>query len=154
MFLAQALSADGSYQQVVDDAMVKRVISGREPGKTNTGGYCTARARRPLTMIATRARQAGAIIAEGAASWWHWRGRPGRRVDGTPVALPDTKENQAAYSQASSQKAGLGFPLCRLVALLGRGSGAVTERRTGSLRRQGQRRTSGAAFATRYAERH
>jgi hypothetical protein len=42
MFLAQALSADRSCQQVVDDVMVKRVISGREPGKTNTGAYCDA----------------------------------------------------------------------------------------------------------------
>jgi len=69
MFLAQSLSADGSCQQVVNDAMVKRVISGLKPGKTNTGGYCKARARLPLKMISTLARQAGAIVAEGATSW-------------------------------------------------------------------------------------
>ena len=69
MFIAQALSADGSCQQVVNDAMVKRVISGMEPGKTNTGGYCKARARLPLTMVSTLALQTGAIVAEGAAPW-------------------------------------------------------------------------------------
>ena len=37
MFLAQALSADGSCRQVVDDAMVKRVIGGLKPGSTDTG---------------------------------------------------------------------------------------------------------------------
>ncbi len=36
MFLAQALSADGSCQQAVDEAMVKRVIGGLKPGSTDT----------------------------------------------------------------------------------------------------------------------
>ncbi len=37
LFLAQALSKDGSCQQVVDDAMVKRLIGGLKPGSTDTG---------------------------------------------------------------------------------------------------------------------
>jgi hypothetical protein len=131
MFLAQALSADGSCQQAVNDAMVKRVISGMQPGNTNTGGYCKARARLPLTMVSTLALQAGEIVAEGAASWWHWRGRQVRLVDGATVTLPDTEENQAAYPQSSSQEAGLGFPICRLVALLCLGSGALLNAATG-----------------------
>ena len=48
MFLAQALSADGSCRQTVNDAMVKRVIGGMKPGSTDTGGYCKARARLPI----------------------------------------------------------------------------------------------------------
>ena len=48
MFVAQALSADGSCRQVVDDAMVGRVIDGLKPGSTDTGGYCKARVRLPL----------------------------------------------------------------------------------------------------------
>ncbi len=131
MFLAQALSADGSCQQVVNDAMVKRVISGVQPGNTNTGGYCKARARLPLRMVSTLALEAGEIVAAGAASWWHWRGRQVRLVDGATVTLPDTEENQAAYPQPSSQKAGLGFPICRLVALLCLGSGALLNAATG-----------------------
>ena len=131
MFLAQALSADGSCQQAVNEAMVKRVISGLQPGKTDTGAYCKARARLPLTMASTLALQAGEIIAEGAASWWHWRGRRVRLVDGATVTLPDTEENQAAYPQPGSQKAGLGFPICRVVALLCLGSGALLNAATG-----------------------
>ncbi len=77
-----------------------------------------ARARLPLPMITTRVRQAGEIVADGAATWWHWQGRQVRLVDGATVSLADTQENQAAYPQSSSQKAGLGFPMCRLVALL------------------------------------
>lgn len=96
MFMAQALSADRSCRQAVDDAMVKRVIGGLKPGSTDTGGYCKARARLPITMVSTLARETGAIIARGAAPWWHWRGRQVRRVNGATVTLPDTKQNQAA----------------------------------------------------------
>ena len=128
MFVAQALSADGSCQQAVDDAMVKRVIDGLKPGSTDTGGYCKARARLPESMISTLARETGGIIAKGTPSWCHWqRDRPVRLVDGATVTLPDTEENQAAYPQSSSQKAGLGFPICRLVALLCLGSGALLD---------------------------
>jgi hypothetical protein len=134
MFLAQVLSADGSCQQAVNDAMVKRVISGMEAGKTNTGAYCKARARLPLTMVSTLALQTGAIIAEGAAPWWHWQGRQVRLVDGATVTLPDTEQNQDAYPQSSSQQPGLGFPICRVVALLCLGSGALLNAATRAAR--------------------
>ena len=62
MFLAQALSADGSCRQVVNDAMVKRVVGGMTPGSTDTGGYCKARARLPLSMVSTLAREAGGKV--------------------------------------------------------------------------------------------
>jgi hypothetical protein len=127
MFVAQALSEDGSCQQAVNDAMVNCVLGGLKPGSTDTGGYCKARARLPQTMISTLAREAGGIITKGAASWWGWRGRQVRLVDGATVTLPDTEENQAAFPQSSSQKAGLGFPICRLVALLCLGSGALLD---------------------------
>jgi len=137
MFLAQALSADGSCQQVVDDAMVKRVIGGLKPGSTDTGGYCKARGRLPETMVSTLARQAGGIIAEGAASWWRWQGRPVRLVDGATMTLADTEENQAAYPQPNSQKAGLGFPICRVVGLLCLGSGAMLDAAVGPCKGKG-----------------
>ena len=131
MFIAQVLSADGGCQHAVNDAMVKRVVNGLEPGTTDTGAYCKARARLPLPMISTLARETGRIIAEGAAPWWHWRSRPVRLVDGATVTLSDTEENQAAYPQSSSQKAGLGFPIARVVALLCLGSGALLDAATG-----------------------
>ena len=131
MFLAQSLSADRSCQQAVNDAAVKRLVSSLTPCSTNTGGYCKARARLPVTMVSTLVRQSGELMADGAASWWHWRGRPVRLVDGATVALPDTAQNQAVYPQPSTQKAGLGFPQCRLVALLCLGSGALLDAATG-----------------------
>jgi hypothetical protein len=131
MFMAQALSADGSCRQVVDDAAVKRLIAGLVPHSTNTSAYCQARARLPLPMIETLARHAGGVVAAGAAPWWHWQQRPVRLVDGTTVTLADTAENQAAYPQPSSQKAGLGFPIMRMVALLCLATGALLDAATG-----------------------
>ena len=50
MFMAQALSADGSCRQAVDDAAVKRLVAGLFPNSTNTAAYCKARARLPETL--------------------------------------------------------------------------------------------------------
>ncbi len=40
MFMAQALSADGSCKQAVDDAAVKRLVAGMEVCSPNTAAYC------------------------------------------------------------------------------------------------------------------
>ena len=53
MFVAQVLSADGSCQHAVNEAMTKRLVGGLKTGSTDTGGYCKARARLPLTIIST-----------------------------------------------------------------------------------------------------
>lgn len=127
MFLAQVLSADGSCQQAVNDALVKRVVAGLAPGSTDTGAYCKARARLPLAMVSTLAREAGSLVAAEVPSWWQWRGRAVRLVDGATVTLPDTEDNQNAFPQPSSQGQGLGFPILRLVVLLCLASGALLD---------------------------
>ena len=65
MFLAQALSADGSCQQAVNDAAVKRLVAGMDECSSNTAAYCKARARLPQTMISTLAlRTAQVLVAK------------------------------------------------------------------------------------------
>jgi len=56
-----------------------------------------------------------------------WHGRHVRIVDGTTVSMPDTLENQKAYPQAHTQRAGLGFPVARVVALLSLATGMLTD---------------------------
>jgi hypothetical protein len=73
MFLAQALSADGSCRQAVDDAAVKRLVAGLAPRSSSTGAYCQARARLPLGMILALTRHTGALVAEGVPDWWRSR---------------------------------------------------------------------------------
>ena len=47
MFVAQALSADGSCKQVVNDAALKRLVSAMPAFSTSTAAYCKARVRLP-----------------------------------------------------------------------------------------------------------
>ena len=137
MFLTQALSGDGSCQKVVNEAMIKHVISGNTPGKTNTGAYCKARKRLPLQMLSTLARHTGSLITRDTSAQWRWRGRRVRLVDGTTLTLADTEQNQAQYPQLASQKVGLGFPQCRVVALLCFESGALLNAATAPCKGKG-----------------
>jgi hypothetical protein len=122
--------------------MAKRAIAGMKPGSTDTGGYCKARAPLPLTMTSTLVWNARGILANGAAPRWHWRGRRARLVDEATVTLPNRQGNQAAFPQSSSQKAGLGFPLCRVVALLSLACGALLDAATGPCEGKGSNEQS------------
>jgi hypothetical protein len=123
LFLQQVLSADGSCQQAVDVWAVQRMMDGLRVGNTDTGAYCKARARLPLTMVQMLTRQTGRLLQ--THDRWHWHGRHVRLVDGTGVSMPDTPENQARWPQPSTQAPGVGFPLARLVAVICLSTGAV-----------------------------
>jgi hypothetical protein len=100
MFLAQALSADGSCQHIVNQVALKRALGGLPRCATDTGAYCRARSRLPEQMIADLARETGALISGDAPGWWRRQGRQVRLVDGAIVTLADTEENQAAAREA------------------------------------------------------
>ena len=125
MFLAQALNADRSCQNIVNTTAMHRLAGGLPPCSTHTGAYCRARKRLPMPMVRTLARSTGQQVVAHAPRAWHWRNRPVRLVDGTTITMPDTPDNQAAYPQSHNQKPGLGFPLCRMVGLVCLGSGAL-----------------------------
>lgn len=117
MFLGQALHADRSCQRAVNGAAITRLLGGMRPCSTATGGYCKARQRLPLTMVSSLVRMTGAWVDKHIPEDWRWQARPVRIVDGTPVTLPDTPANQALYPQQRAQKAGLGFPISRIVGI-------------------------------------
>ena len=137
MFLAQALNADRSCQNAVNEAAVRRTLGVLPCCSTHTGAYCRARQRLPMEMVRTLARHSGRCVAAHAAEPWRWRGRAVRLVDGTTVVMPDTPANQAQYPQSRSQKPGLGFPVCRLVGIMCLGSGAVLDAAMGPFRGKG-----------------
>lgn len=137
MFLAQAMSANRSFQKAVDEAAIKRLTGGLPRCSTHTGAYCRARQRLPVEMVARLVRRTGDVTAECTPQTWRWRGRAVRLVDGATVALPDTPENQALYPQPSSQRPGLGFPLCRVVGIICRASGALLDAVMGPCRGKG-----------------
>lgn len=125
MFIAQAMNTDRSCQHIVNQASMQRLIGGLPVCSTHTGGYCRARQRLPLALITGLSRHLGRQIAHQAPPQWRWKGRYVRLVDGTTVTMPDTVANQAAYPQQRGQKAGLGFPISRVVGISCLSSGAL-----------------------------
>ncbi|TAL89790.1 MAG: LacI family transcriptional regulator [Rhodanobacter sp.] len=127
MFLRQALSEDRSCQHAVNDTAMARVAGHLPRCSTHPGAYCRARQRQPTLLIASLIRHSGRHLTYRMPPAWRWRGRAVRLVDGTTVSMPDTAVNQAQYPQPRSQQPGLGFPQCRLAALICLGSGAILD---------------------------
>lgn len=124
MFLGQVLSADGSCQNAVNEAIVNQLVRGVELGSANTGSYSDARKRLPLELVRTWARRIAQMMGRRAPAPWMWRGREVKMVDGTTILMPDTAHNQARYPQHGNQKSGAGFPIARLVGVLSLAHGA------------------------------
>lgn len=137
MFLAQVLNDDRSCQAAVNASAIKRLTGGLPVCSTATGAYCRARQRLPLEILRSLARYTGRWIDNGVPERWRWQGRPVRLVDGTTVTLPDTPENQASYPQQGGQTPGLGFPICRLVAVTCLSSGALLDAAVGRFQGKG-----------------
>jgi len=137
MFLSQAMSADRSCQNSVNQAAMHRLATGLDTGSTLTGGYCRARRRLPLNMVSSLTHYLGELIDEQTPEQWRWQGRPVRIVDGTTVTMPDTPANQAAFPQQRGQKPGLGFPICRVVGITCLSSGALMDAAIGRFNGKG-----------------
>jgi hypothetical protein len=127
MFMGQVLEADGSCQKAVDSWAAQRAAEGLSVQSVNTGAYCKARQRLPIAMVSTLARHTGELLSERAHTGWGWRGRCVKLVDGTGILMPDTAANQACYPQPSSQAAGVGSPLARLVGVICLSTGALLD---------------------------
>ena len=127
MFMRQVLEADGSCQKAVNGWAAQRAADGLSDCSVRTGGYCRARQRLPLEMVGALTRQTGQLLSQKALTQWLWRGRAVKLVDGTGLSMPDTPENQAAYPQPSTQAAGVGFPLARLVMVICLATGAALD---------------------------
>jgi hypothetical protein len=137
MFITQALSADRSCQNIVNQAAMQRLISGLPSCSTHTGGYCRARVRLPLPMIKNLSQSVGELVNNITPDLWRWKNRDVQLVDGTTVTMPDTANNQRAYPQQRGQKPGLGFPICRIVGITSLSSGALLNAAVGRFNGKG-----------------
>lgn len=127
LFIEQVLGADQSCQDAVARGVSQRVALGQSPCSLNNGPYCKARKRLALNLVERLGREVGKRLNEAQPDAWRWRGREIKLIDGTTVSMPDTMANQSEYPQSKIQKAGLGFPLARLVAIISLSCGAVLE---------------------------
>ena len=125
LFIEQVLGADHSCQDAVARGLSARTAQGQAPCSLNTAAYCKARRRLPLRLLARLAREVGARLRTEEPATWRGRGREVTWIDGTTVSMPDTESNQRCFPQSRGQKAGLGFPLARLVAIVSLSCGAV-----------------------------
>jgi hypothetical protein len=102
---------------------------------SETGGYCQARKRLPEAVVKQLFRTTGKQLHQREMpEGWRWKNRSVKVADGTTVSMPDTAENQGAYPQPRSQKAGVGFPLARMVVLFSLAVGTVLEAAIGPYR--------------------
>ena len=95
------------------------------PARSETGAYCQARKRLPEQFFADVACGVGRVLDSQVARNWLWKGRQVYMFDGTTVSMPDTQENLKAYPKTYNQKAGQGFPLARVGALISLSCGAI-----------------------------
>lgn len=133
-FLSQVMSQDHSCREAVARVLAQRAFSGKKPCSPQTGSYCQARQRLPKEVLAKLVRQTGRQLQQSADMRWLWKGRHVKIGDGTTVSMPDTRANQKAFPQSSGQKAGLGFPMARLVVIFSLACGAALEVAVGPCR--------------------
>jgi Transposase DDE domain len=125
--LSQCLSDSKSCVAAVARSLVLRVSLGLPPCSEATGAYCKARAKLPVPLLRRLATHLGDELERQAPPAWRWKDRRVLLADGTTASGPDTPDNQAEYPQPKTQKPGLGFPLIRLVVLLGFATAALVD---------------------------
>jgi hypothetical protein len=108
----------GSCTAAVARVVVLLVALGQKPPSGDSGAYCRARAKLPEKVIERLSDQVADGLEDQVPLDWLWRCRHVKLVDGTTLTMPDTKANQKAYPQSTSQKKGLGFPILRMVVLM------------------------------------
>ena len=77
-FLGQVLSGDHSCRAAVARLIAHRLAQGLPACSSETGAYCQARKRLPLSYFAAVARRVGRDLEEKSDPEWLWKGR---RVD-------------------------------------------------------------------------
>lgn len=133
-FLAQVASEAKSCLAAVARTLALLTALGHAACSAATGAYCKARAKLTETFLRCLARIVGCQLEDEAAHDWRWRGHRTLLVDGSGLSMPDTAANQAAYPQSRSQRAGVGFPLMRWVAVVGLATGALLDAAFGPYR--------------------
>jgi len=126
MFVAQTLNEDRSCSKAVIDMIIQNQSNNKvRKISPNTGAYCLARQKLPLSLLTNLTTKIAELVHQKSTKQWGWNGRPVRLIDGTTLTMPDTAKNQAEFPQQGSQKTGLGFPICRLLAVSCLSSGVI-----------------------------
>lgn len=146
VFLGQVLSEDHSCREAVARLIAFRIAKGQRSCSPDTNPYCRARKRLPERLFQLLVQRVGMWLQQGVPDQWLFHGRRVKSVDGSTVSMPDTPKNQKEYPQQKSQKAGVGFPIARLVVIFCVASGAALEMAIGPYK--GKKTGENALFRT------
>ena len=126
-FMTQVVDPDHSCRKAVRSLMAFLISESQPAISADTSNYCKARKRLPLSFIVRLVRKLGELLEGKVHPEWLWKEREVRMVDGSSASMPDTPANQQAFPQPANQKAGVGFPLARFVAIISFATGAVLD---------------------------
>jgi len=126
-FLSQMLTPRTSCVEVV--RMVQSFCSSNNLPVPRSGNsaYCQARQKLDENDLLKIHRHLDGELSKRLDRKWLWRDRKVIAVDGSTMRLADTKANQEAYPQASSQRPGCGFPAMQAVLCFCLHTGALRD---------------------------
>jgi hypothetical protein len=125
LFLRQVVDPDRSCQSTVEHLAAARVAHGLKPCSEDTGAYCKARQRLPLSLFQRLVHHTGDRLQKQAPESWRFHGRIVKIVDGTGCSMPDSAANRREFPLPGGQKPGVGFPMARVLVVLSLACGAV-----------------------------
>lgn len=126
-FLSQVIEDDKSQQAAVGRIVAAAIAHGKRPPSANTSAYSQARSRLSEESLAALVREIAQRIESNTPNEWRWKNKRIKLIDGSTLSMPDTQQNQDVYPQSKSQKAGVGFPLARIVAIIDYITGVVLD---------------------------
>jgi hypothetical protein len=124
-FLSQVLDTDKTCHNAVSKIITYLTASGVEIPSTDTSAYCQARSRLPEKLLEKLFSQVAQSLSEKVTTEYLWCGRNVVVIDGSTVSMPDTVDNQKAYPQPKTQKAGCGFPIAKIGVMFNLATGAA-----------------------------
>lgn len=127
VFLSQVMSIHHGCVSAVAKLITYRVANNLRACSAKTGAYCIARDKLDEQAMQRLVVESGHAIEAKSPDGWLWLGHRVVTVDGATVTMADTRENQEAYPQLSSQAPGCGFPILRVVVLFALSTGVVLE---------------------------
>jgi len=126
-FLSQAIEDDKSQQAAVSRVVATAIANGEAVPSVNTSAFSQARSNLDEASISLLAKKTAHYVVAHLPKEWLWKQKQIKLVDGSTVSMPDTPSNQAAYPQSNCQKAGVGFPIARIVALIDYATGVLLD---------------------------
>jgi len=94
---------------------------------TGASAYCQARARLPVAVLQRLAETITAGVVGSLDAGYLWHGHRLVHIDGTSFSMKDTPALQAWFGQPGAQRAGCGFPVAHLGAVVHAASGLVLD---------------------------